>query len=431
MTAPEPDRDTEPESGRRPESMFRNPDHLKLFTSVGASQIGLQIAYFSISIIAVVVLDLSESQIGVLYAMDQIALVLFGLLVGVWVDRLRDKPIIIVSEIFRAAVMLSVPVAWALDALTVWHVYAAMFLLGVASVFFDVAQVSFVPRLIDNNSLTRGNSRIHGIRSASDTGGPLAAGPLVSLLTAPVAIVVAVVSFAVSAFSVTRIQYREEEPERAEKPHVWTEIVQGVKFIFHDMILRNIAIASAWCNLSVGAFQAMLMVFLIREAGQSSEVAGFILAGSGAGGVLGAMLVGRLSKRAGVGPTAIAALAVSGPGMAIVAASGPGWGAAVAFAGQVVFVSAVVVFNVNVISYRQAVTPDDMQGRVGATQRVICWAAMAVGSILGGFTGDLLSARAVLLIAAAMLCLGFLPLLRTPFRSLRAIPEEHEVRAKP
>lgn len=421
---------TETQSDPKPEKMFRNPDYRKIFLSVGAGQVGLQIAYFSISIIAVVVLELSEAQIGVLYAMDQIALVLCGLLAGVWVDRMRDKPIIVVSETVRAVVLLSVPIAWALDMLTVWHVFAAMFLLGVASVFFDVAQMSYVPRLFDNNILAKGNSRIQGIRSASDTGGPLAAGPLVSLLTAPVAIVVSVVSFAVSAFSVARIKYREEEPERPEKPHIGAEIVEGFKFIFHDMLLRNIAIASAWCNLSVGAFQAMLMVFLIREAGQSSEVVGFILAGSGVGGILGAMLVGRVSKRAGVGPTALVALAISGPGMAIVAASGPGWGAVVAFVGQVVFVAAVVVFNVNVISYRQAVTPDDMQGRVGATQRVVCWAAMAIGSILGGFTGDLLSARSVLLIAAAMLCLGFLPLLRTPFRTLREIPAEDEVRAE-
>jgi MFS family permease len=410
--------------------MFRDPDYRRIFVSVGASQVGLQIAYFSISIVAVVVLELSEAQIGVLYAMDQIALVLFGLLVGAWVDRVRDKPVIVVSEILRSAVMLSVPVAWALDLLTVVHVYAAMFLLGLTSVFFDVAQVSFVPQLIDNTSLTRGNSRIHGVRSASDTGGPLAAGPLVSVLTAPVAIVVAVVSFAVSAFSVARIKYREPEPERPEKPHLGAEIVQGVRFIFGDMILRNVLLASAWCNLSVGAFQAMLMVFLIRDNGQSSEVAGFVLAGSGVGGVLGAMLVGRISAKAGVGPTALVALGISGPGMAIVAASGPGPGAAVAFVGQLVFVAGVVVFNVNVISYRQAVTPDAMQGRVGATQRVVCWAAMAVGSIVGGFTGDFFSARVVLVIASVMLCLGVLPLLWTPFRSLRAIPEEHEVAAQ-
>jgi predicted MFS family arabinose efflux permease len=414
-----------------PKSMFRNPDYRKIFGSVGASQIGLQVAYFSISIIAVVVLDLSESQIGVLYAMDQIALVMFGLLVGVWVDRLRDKPIIVVSEILRGVVMLSVPVAWALNALTVWHVFAAMFLLGLTSVFFDVAQSSYVPRLIDNKSLASGNSRIQGIRSASDTGGPLAAGPLVSLLTAPVAMLVAVVSFAVSAFSVARIKYREEEPEKPEKPHLGSEILQGVKFIFRDATLRSILLVSTWCNLSVGAFQAMLMVFLIREADQSSEVAGFVLAGSGVGGILGAMLVGRISKKAGVGPTAIAALALSGPGMAVVAASGPGWGAAVAFVGQVVYVAAIVVFNVNVISYRQAVTPDDMQGRVGATQRVICWAGLAVGSIVGGFTGDLLSARAALLVAAAMLFAGTIPLLWTPLRKLREIPDEDALDAKP
>jgi MFS family permease len=419
------------ESRPSPEPMFRTPDYRRLFLSVGASQVGLHVAYFSISIIAVVVLDLGEGQIGVLYAMDTIALVLFGLLIGVWVDRVRDKPVIIVSEILRAGTMASIPAAWMLDMLSVWHVYAAMFLLGLTSVIFDVAQASFVPQLIDNKSLTRGNSRIQAIRSVAGTGGPLVSGPLVSLLTAPAAIVVVALSFAVSAVSIARIKFHEEAPEPSEKSHVGAEIVQGVKFILQDVVLRNIAIASAWCNLSAGAFQAMLMVFLIRENGHSSAVAGVVLAGSGVGGVLGAMLVGRLSAKFGVGPTAMAAMAFAGPGMVIIAASGPGWGAAAAFFGQVVNVAAIVAFNVNTVSYRQAVTPDDMQGRVNATQRVLGWSGLAVGSLLGGLGGELFSARVVLVIASVMLCFVVVPLLLTPFRKLREIPEEHTLTASP
>jgi MFS family permease len=408
----------------RPEPMLRNPDYRRLFVSVAASQVGLQVAYFSISIVAVVVLELGEGQIGVLYTMDTIALVLFGLLVGVWVDRVRDRPVIIASEVLRAAAMLGIPAAWALDMLAVWHVYAAMFLLGLTSVIFDVAQTSFVPQLIDNKSLTRGNSRIQGIRSVVGTGGPVVSGPLVTLLTAPLAILVAVASFALSAASIAGVKFREELPEPPEKPHIGAEIVQGVKFILHDRILRNIAISSAWCNLSAGAAQAMFMVFLIRENGHSSAVAGFVLAGSGVGGLLGAMLVGRISAKAGVGPTALVAMALAGPGLAVIAVSGPGWGAAVAFLGQVVNVAAVVVFNVNTVSYRQAVTPDDMQGRVNATQRVLGWSGLAVGSLLGGFGGELFGVRTVMVVASVMLCFVVVPLLRTPFRKLREIPEE-------
>jgi MFS family permease len=404
--------------------MFRHPDHRLLLISVAASQVGLQIAYFSVSIIAVVVLKLGEAQIGILNAMDQIALVMFGLLAGAWVDRMRRKPIIVVSETIRALLLLSVPVAWMLDALVMWHMYAVMFLLGLASVFFDVAQASYVPMLIDNDRLTGANSRIQGLRSASDTGGPLAAGPLVSLLTAPIAVAVAVLGFAVSAFSVTRIRFREPDPVRPEKPDLKAEIAQGVRFILRDPIIRTVAFASAWCNLSVGAFQAMLVVFLIRDTGQTSAAVGLILAGSGVGGVLGAMLVGKISRKAGMGPTALVGLALSGPGMAVVAASGPGWGAVFAFLGQVLFVASIVVFNVNVVSYRQAITPDPIQGRVNATQRVITWGSMAAGSILGGFAGEAVGARYVLLIAAGMLFAGCLALLRSPIRTLRELPEE-------
>ncbi|MCD0446747.1 MFS transporter [Glycomyces sp. A-F 0318] len=404
--------------------MFRNPDHRLLLISVASSQVGLQIAYFSVSIIAVVVLKLGEAQIGILNAMDQIALVVFGLLVGAWVDRMRRKPIIVVSETVRALVLLSVPVAWMLDSLVMWHMYAVMFLLGLASVFFDVAQASYIPMLIDNDRLAGANSRIQGLRSASDTGGPLAAGPLVSLLTAPIAIAAAVAGFAVSAFSLRRIRFQEAEPVRREKPNLRAEIAQGVRFILKDPIIRTVAFASAWCNLSVGAFQAMLVVFLIRDAEQASAVVGLILAGSGIGGVLGAMLVGKISAKAGMGPTALVALALSGPGMAVVAASGPGWGAALAFLGQILYVASIVVFNVNVVSYRQAITPDPIQGRVNATQRVITWGSMAVGSILGGFAGEAIGARYVLLIAAGMLFAGCLVLLRTPIRTLKELPEE-------
>ncbi|SDD44379.1 MFS transporter [Glycomyces harbinensis] len=404
--------------------MFRHPDHRLLLISVASSQVALQIAYFSVSIIAVVVLKLGEAQIGILNAMDQIALVVFGLLAGAWVDRVRRKPVIVVSETIRALLMLSVPVAWMFDALSLWHMYAVMFLLGLASVFFDVAQASYVPMLIDNDRLTGANSRIQGIRSASDTGGPLAAGPLVSLLTAPISVAVAVAGFAVSAFSFSRIRFQEADPVRPEKPNLRAEIAQGVKFILKDPIIRTVAFSSAWCNLSVGAFQAMLVVFLIRDTGQTSAVVGLILAGSGVGGVLGAMLVGKISAKAGMGPTALVALAVSGPGMAVVAMSGPGWGAVCAFLGQVVYIAAIVMFNVNVVSYRQAVTPDPIQGRVNATQRVITWGSMAVGSILGGFAGEAIGARYVLFIAAGMLFAGCLVLLKTPIRTLRDLPEE-------
>ncbi|MEU5874894.1 MFS transporter [Glycomyces sp. NPDC047369] len=404
--------------------MFRNPDHRLLLVSVAASQVGLQIAYFSVSIIAVVVLDLSEAQIGVLNAMDQIALVMFGLLVGAWVDRMRRKPIIVVSEVLRAAVMLTVPVAWMLDALAMWQLYAVMFGLGLVSVFFDVAQGSYVPMLIDNDRLAGANSRIQGLRSASDTGGPLVAGPLVTLLTAPVAVAVAVAGFAVSAFSMWRIRFQETDPVRAEKPSLRAEIVQGIRFILKDPIVRTVAFSSAWCNLSVGAFQAMLVVFLIRDTGLSSAVVGLVLAGSGVGGVLGAMLVGKISAKAGMGRTALAALALSGPGMAVVALSGPEWGAVAAFLGQALYVAAIVAFNVNVVSYRQAITPDPIQGRVNATQRVISWGTVAVGSIAGGFAGEAIGAKSVLLVAAGMLFAGCLVLLKTPIRTLKELPEE-------
>ncbi|GAA2294191.1 MFS transporter [Glycomyces scopariae] len=405
--------------------MFRNPDHRLLLVSVASSQVGLQIAYFSVSIIAVVVLDLSEAQIGVLNAMDQIALVIFGLLVGAWVDRLRRKPIIVVSEALRALLMLSVPLAWAFDALAAWHMFAVMFLLGLVSVCFDVAQGSYIPMLIDNDRLTGANSHMQGIRSASDTGGPLLAGPLVTLLTAPAAVAVAVAGFAVSAFSVWRIRFEEAEPVRSATPNLRGEIAQGIRFLLlKDQIIRTVALSSAWSNLSIGAFQAMLVVFLIRDTGQSTAVVGLVLAGSGVGGVLGAMLVGKISQRFGMGRTALVALALSGPGMAVVALSGPGWGAAVAFLGQVLFIASIVVYNVNVVSYRQAVTPDPIQGRVNATQRVITWGSMAVGSILGGLAGEAAGARTVLLIAAAMLFAGCLALLRTPIRTLTELPEE-------
>ncbi|WP_112139643.1 MFS transporter [Glycomyces dulcitolivorans] len=404
--------------------MFRHPDHRLLLVSVAASQVGLQVAYFSLAIIAVVVLDFSEAQIGFLNALDQIALVMFGLLVGAWVDRMRRKPIIVVSESIRALVLLSIPVAWMLDALTAWHLYAVMFLLGLASVFFDVAQASYIPMLIDNDGLTGANSRLQGIRSASDTGGPLAAGPLVSLLSAPIAVAVAVVSFAVSAFSFSRIRFQEKDPVRNGKPDLRAEIAQGVKFILSEPIIRTVAFASAWCNLSVGAFQAMLVVFLIREGGQSSTVVGLVLAGSGVGGILGAMLVGKISAKAGLGPTALVSLAISGPGMAVVAMAGPGWGVVPAIAGQIVYVAAIVIFNVNVISYRQAITPDPIQGRVNATQRVVSWGSMAVGSILGGLGGEAFGSRTVLYIAAAMLFAGCLVLLKTPIRTLKELPEE-------
>ena len=203
------------------------PDFLKLWSGQTISQVGSQVSALALPLAAVLVLDASAFEVALLGTVEFLPFLLFALPAGVWVDRLRRRPILIVTDLGRGLFLASIPVAYLLDALTIWQLYVVGFLVGICTVFFDVSYQSYLPSLVRKDQLVEGNSLLEVSRNAAQIGGPGMAGLLVGAITAPYAILVDAVSFLGSAALVGAIRAEEEPPPVTEKPSMWRELREG------------------------------------------------------------------------------------------------------------------------------------------------------------------------------------------------------------
>src|SRR5688500_12660243 len=198
--------------------LWRHADFLKLWTAETISQFGSQITGIALPLVAIITLDVTAFEVSALFVIEMAPFLLISLPAGVWVDRLPRKPILVIGDLGRAAALVSIPIAYWADALTIWQLYVVGFVVGVFTVFFDVAYQSYLPSLVEREQLGAGNSKLEISRSAAQLGGPAAAGLLVALLRAPVAILVDAISFLVSALFLFAIRKHEENvPNRAER----------------------------------------------------------------------------------------------------------------------------------------------------------------------------------------------------------------------
>ena len=235
--------------------------------------------------------------------------ILISLPAGVWVDRLRRKPILVTADVGRAILLASIPVAHWADALTIWQLYVVGFFVGVLTVFFDVSYQSYLPSLVSREQLIEGNSKLEVSRSGAQLSGPGLAGGLVEAVTAPVAILVDAVSFFASAVFLFRIKKQEKTaPTRAERqagPGMKVELAEGLRWVFGNRYLRWIAASTATFNFFGSIIFSVYLVFAVRELGLRPGVIGLALAVSNIGYLLGALVANRLSRRFGVGPTIV------------------------------------------------------------------------------------------------------------------------------
>ena len=212
--------------------LWRHRDFLKLWSAETISQFGCAVDDLAIGFVAIVVLDASAFEVALLGTLKFLPFILFTLPAGVWVDRLRRRPILIAGDFGRAALLATIPIAYVADALTIWQLYTVVFLTGICTVFFDVAYQSYLPSLVERDQIIDGNSKLEISRSAAQMGGPGLAGALVEILTAPYAVLVDAISFLGSGLFLLGIRKPEEAPVRAtvdgRKTSLWTELKEGL-----------------------------------------------------------------------------------------------------------------------------------------------------------------------------------------------------------
>lgn len=303
------------DSGRpAPSSLWRDADFRRLWVGQTVSQLGEQTSLVVLPLLAVLTLDIGADQLGVLRAVGQAPILLFSLFVGAWVDRWRTRTVMVLADVGRTLVLGIAAGAGFLDLLGLPTLFVVVFAAGVLSVHFDVAYQASLVRLVTHDQLVRGNSALEGSRSAAQIGGPALGGALVSLLSAPIAVAFGALFFALSFLSVRRIRRTEAVPERSERPpRVWRRILEGLRFVAADSLLRTVCLASAAFNFFLAAMMTVYLLFLPRELHLSGTAVGLALAATGPGALVGSMLAARLPSRFGYG-TVLVSAAVLGDG---------------------------------------------------------------------------------------------------------------------
>ncbi|MFF3468179.1 MFS transporter [Streptomyces sp. NPDC001984] len=413
-----------------PPSLWRDRDFRRLWVGQTASQLGEQASLVVLPLFAVLTLNASAGQLGILRAVGQAPILLLSLFVGAWVDGWRTRTVMVLTDAGRTLALGAAAVAGLLGWLGLPALLVVAFVVGVLSVFFDVAYQASLVRLVKRDQLVRGNSALEGSRSAAQIGGPALGGTLVSQLSAPIAAASSALFFALSFLSIRQIHRRESIPERSERlPRVWRRIHEGLRFVVGDTALRTVCLASAAFQFSFAAMMTVYLLFLPRELHLSGTVVGLALAAAGPGALLGSLLAARLPSRFGYGAVLVYAAAL-GDGVFLCVPALHGASAvtvAALLAVGFVFGTGGQLVSVTVMAVRQAVTSDGMQGRAAATITFVGMGMTPLGSLLGGFLAQEWALRTSLLVTAAGMMLSPVVMALSPLARLgRALPASQD-----
>jgi MFS family permease len=407
--------------------LWRHPDFLKLWAADTISQFGSQVDDLAIGFVAILVLDASAFEVALLATLNFLPFILFTLPAGVWVDRLRRRPILIAGDFGRAALLATVPIAYVADALTLWQLYVVVFLTGVCTVFFDVAYQSYLPSLVERDRIIEGNSKLEISRSAAQVSGPGFAGALVEIFTAPYAVLVDAISFLSSGLFLLRIRTHEETPVRetvdGRKPSLRTELGEGLRFVLGNPNLRAQAGCTATSNFASNIVFAIFLVYAVRELGLSAGVIGLVFSIGAAGSLVAALTAMRISSRLGIGPTSIGVIALAGPATLLIALAPADQPLPYLVVASLAISFAVVTYNIIQVSYRQAICPPRLQGRMNSVMRFIVWGTIPIGTLVGGALGTWIGLRETILVGAVLEGAAVLWLIFSPQRHLREMPE--------
>jgi MFS family permease len=414
---------------RRRGPLWRNTDFVRLWSAQTVSEFGSQVTNLALPLAAILVLGATTFEVAALSVVDFLPFVLFTLPAGVWVDRLRRRPILIVADWGRAVALASIPLAYFAGALTLGQLYFVGFVSGVLTVFFDVAYQSYLPSLVEREQIGEGNSKLEITRSAAQVAGPGLAGVLVGAFGAAYAIAVDAVSFAVSALFMTAIEAIEELPATlgSSRRRMRAEIAEGLGYVFRHPLMRPMMLFVATSNFFTTLIFSILLVFAVRTLHLSAATIGVIISLASLGTLAGAVCATRIAGRFGIGRTIIVSGAIGGFAFVLVPLASGTLAIPMLITAQLLFGFCAIVVNINAISLLQAITPDRLLGRMNASRRFVVWGVIPFGGLTGGTLGSLLGIREALWIGAAGASVAFLPLLFSPLRAVRETADADEM----
>lgn len=385
-------------------SLARHPDFRRLWTGYTVSAVGSEVTVLAVPVTAAVLLGASALQMGLLTASATLPHLVLGLPAGVWVDRLpRRRPLLVAADLLAGAALASIPLAWVLGVLTVVQLVVVELLVGACKVVFRPAYQSHLPDVVRREQLTEASGHLRASESAAMLAGPGLGGLLVQALTAPVAVVVDAVSFAVSALCLRRVRTPERvAPAAPAHRSLRRDLAEGLATVVKDPSLRAVAGAAANLNLFGMVVMALFVVYATRELGFSAGLVGLVLTLGGVGALLGALLAPWLARRIGTGRTIVAGSVVfSFALLAVPLAAGPRWlELAVLGGGELVGGLAVMLFDVSTSGLVLSMVPTDRLGRVSACMGFLTQGVKPLGALAGGALGTALGLHPALWLAA-------------------------------
>ena len=408
-------------------TLLRERGFRNFWLATSVSLLGDQIALLALPLVAVLVLDAGAGQMGLLTAAALLPHLLFSLPAGVWLDRVASRRrVMISSDLARAALVGTIPLAYALDVLTLAQLYAVAFLAGSLAVLFDLSYPTLFVSLATRDRYIEGNSLVHGSRSFSFVAGPSLSGLLVAVFSAPIALLGDAVSFLVSALFLGRVHAEEPPIEHEDEPGLRARVSTGLRFIGGNAIFRPTLIAVATLNFFNYAFQALFVLYATRTLGVEPGTLGLVLGVAAVGGLLGAVTAGRIGRALGVGRAFLLGCVLFPlPLVLVPLAEGPEWLVIVMlFLAEFGSGFGVMILDINVGSMMFALTPDRLRSRATGAFNFVNWGIRPLGALAGGALGAWLGVRPTLWVATIGALAGALLLLPSPVPGLRELPEE-------
>lgn len=397
---------------------------MRLWVGETVEWFGGQVTLLAMPTIAILILHAGPFDIGILNGLEYLAFPLLGVFVGVMADRWPRRPMMVLANIVQVVALGSIPIAFLLGGVSLYHLFSVAAVMGVSSVFFAVAYQSYLPTLIDREYLVEGNSKLQTSESASQVAGRPLAGFLIQLFGAAMAIAADALSTMFAAVAILSITKTELPQTPKADRNFRNELREGAGVIFSNPLLRNLAASTATLNLGSSIFYAVFFLFIYNQLKLSPGVAGLALGIGSVGFPIGALSAPKVAKKLGLGRTLASALLVSGIGLLTIPVAMYGPAAPLLAAFWMLSSVGIPIYNINQISLRQAIVPDRLQGRMNATMRTIIWGAIPIGAFLGGVLGTQLGIIRVITIGALVSTLSVLFIILSPVGSLHEIPKE-------
>ncbi len=388
---------------------FPPPGFRRFWAGESVSGFGTYVTLLALQTLVVIDLDGGATQTGWLSAARWLPYLTLGLVVGALVDRVRRRPVMVGTDLIRAVLLLAVPAAWGVDALTFGLLLLLVLGFGAATLVNDAASMSFLPRLVPTAQLQRAHAQLDGADAVGQTAGPALGGLLARVVGAPLTILVTSVGYVVSAVVVATLGTAEprHEPRPRGARALLRDVVEGVRWVYGPSGLRLLAVVTHASFVGYAILGVVLAPFALRELGLTPAAFGLATGAAGVGGLVGAMVSTAVGRRLGTGGTIIASHVLTAVGLLVTAAavlvvSSPVVAAVVLGAGQTLHGFTIGLSNSHEFAYRQTLTPDELQARTNTTMRSLNRAVVVVVAPVAGVVADRVGLVPVLLAAAVV-----------------------------